>query len=258
MPIRTLATVLLTTIAFAGAATLQVRPGDTLSGLANRSGTTSQVLLQLNPGLNPRLLQVGTVLQTPGPSAASGSVVVKRGDTLSGISRQYKIDMSALLAANPRVDPRRALQVGQKLNLPPRPVLIRRSASPALRIQATGIRVTAVMPVQGRLTTPYRTGHEGLDLAAPTGTLIRAARSGVVTESRFDSRTGWGWTIVVDHGGGLKTRYSHNSANLARLGAQVQMGDVIARVGSTGNSTGPHLDYRITQNGQPVNPAALY
>jgi murein DD-endopeptidase MepM/ murein hydrolase activator NlpD len=258
MLIRTLAAGLMTTIAFAGAATLQVRPGDTLTGLANRSGTTSQVLMQLNPGVNPRLLQVGTVLQVPGSLGAARSVVVKAGDTLSGMARQQGVAMTALLAANPRVDPRRALQVGQKLNLPPATVLIRRPTSPVLRTQATGIRVTAVMPVQGRLTTPYRTGHEGLDIAAPPGTLIRAARSGVVTESRFDGRTGWGWTIIIDHGDGLKTRYSHNSANLTRVGAQVSKGDVIARVGSTGNSTGPHVDYRVTQNGQPINPAALY
>ncbi|UQN08471.1 peptidoglycan DD-metalloendopeptidase family protein [Deinococcus sp. QL22] len=258
MLIRTFAAVLMTTIAFAGAATLQVRPSDKLTELTNRPGITSRALLQLNPCLNPRLLQVGTVLRVPGSSGAAGSVVVKAGDTLSGIARQKGMTVTALLTVNPRVDPRRALQIGQKLNLPPVTVLIRRSASPVLRTQSTGIRVTAVMPVQGRLTTPYRTGHEGLDIAAPTGTLIRAARSGVVIESRFDGRTGWGWTIVIDHGGGLKTRYSHNSANLARVGAQVQMGDVIARVGSTGNSTGPHLDYRVIQNGQTINPMAWY
>lgn len=95
-------------------------------------------------------------------------------------------------------------------------------------------------------------------MAAPTGTLIRATLGGVVTESRFDGRTGWGWTVVLDHGSGLKTRYRHNSANLARVGARVNAGDVIARVGNTGNSTGPHLDYRVYQDGQTFNPAALY
>jgi len=108
------------------------------------------------------------------------------------------------------------------------------------------------------MTTPYREGHLSIDLAAPTGTPIRAARAGMVTQSYFDNQSGWGLTILVDHGDGMQTRYSHNSANLVRGGQRVEAGQVIARVGSTGNSTGPHLDYRVTMGGQPINPLSLF
>ena len=92
---------------------------------------------------------------------------------------------------------------------------------------------------------------------APSGTPIRAVLPGTVTESRFDGQGGWGWTVVLDHGGGLTSRYSHNSANLVRVGARVNAGEVIARVGSTGNSSGAHVDYRLYQGGRSIDPSSL-
>lgn len=110
--------------------------------------------------------------------------------------------------------------------------------------------------MQGRLTTPFHSAHTELDLAAPIGTPVRAVRAGTVTESRFDDRTGWGWTVVVNHSG-VTTRFSHNSANLADVGQRVEAGTAIAQVGSTGNSTGPHVDYRLTVHGVPVDLFSL-
>ncbi|EYB66339.1 hypothetical protein DEIPH_ctg139orf0059 [Deinococcus phoenicis] len=164
--------------------------------------------------------------------------------------------MAALVAANRGLNAQQPLQVGQKLTLPSRMAASQRSPTMPV-VRPASIRVSPVMPVTGRVTTPFRSGHEGVDLAVPTGTPIRAAAPGVVTESRFDAQSGWGWTIVVDHGNGLQTRYSHNSANLVPVGSRVEAGQVIGRVGSTGNSTGPHLDYRVTVQGQPISPFSL-
>lgn len=192
-------------------------------------------------------------------SAGAASITVKPGDTLYGLARQHRTTIDRLVALNAPLNPQRALQVGQRLKVPdPMPAAAPRPATTGPSVQRTGIRVTAVLPVQGRLTSPYSAQHPGLDLAAPTGTPVRAARAGTVTESRFDGRTGWGWTIVVDHWDGLTTRYSHNSAVLAQVGQAVTTGQVIARVGSTGNSTGPHLDYRVMVAGQTINPMRLY
>jgi murein DD-endopeptidase MepM/ murein hydrolase activator NlpD len=69
--------------------------------------------------------------------------------------------------------------------------------------------------------------------------------------------TRWSWTIVLDHGDGAQSRYSHNSANLVRVGDVVAGGQATARVGSTGHATGPHLDDRVTIAGRPVNPSSL-
>lgn len=189
--------------------------------------------------------------------ASAATVTVKPGDTLYGLARQHGTTLPALLAVNKGVNPQLALRVGQVLQLPARGGTVTRSPSTAIA-RPTSIRVSAVMPVQGRLTSPYSSDHPGLDLAAPVGTPIRAALAGRVMESRYDGRTGWGWTVLLDHGNGLTSRYSHNSANLVRVGDWVEAGASIARVGSTGNSTGPHLDYRVMVNGRVINPFNLY
>jgi murein DD-endopeptidase MepM/ murein hydrolase activator NlpD len=190
--------------------------------------------------------------------AASSAYTVKAGDTLYRIAKVKNINMTALEAVNPKLNLSKALQIGQVIQLP---IITRAAVQPqAAVIRSASIRVSWSLPVQGVITTPYfgTPEHAGIDIAAPLGTLIRVSRNGTVTESRFDSRTGWGWTIVIDYGGGALARYSHNQMNLVSVGDTVQPGQVIARLGSTGNSTGPHVDYRVTFNGVPVNPLALH
>jgi len=189
--------------------------------------------------------------------AATSAYTVKAGDTISRIARAGKIDITAVQAVNPKLDLGRALQIGQIIQLPTIRTLGRQSQT--VTVRTASIRVGWRLPVQGVITTPYfgTPEHAGVDIAAPLGTPIRASRPGTVTESRFDARTGWGWTVVIDYGGGALARYSHNQMNLVRIGDLVQPGQAIARLGSTGNSTGPHVDYRVTFNGVPVNPLAL-
>lgn len=255
MLIRLFMPFLLTSLTLATAVTIKVQPGDTFTRLALRYNSSVAALQRANPSINPEKLLVGATLTLPRVESTGAFVSVRAGDTLSRIALMRGVTVGAILKVNPGVNAQRALQVGQRLRLPQ--VAVNRATTSVAVVRPTGIRVTAVMPLRGHLTTPYWSGHEGLDLAAPTGTLIRAALGGVVKESRFDGRTGWGWTVVLDHGNGLKTRYSHNSANLARVGARVNQGEVIARVGSTGNSTGPHVDYRMALNGRAINPASL-
>ncbi len=94
--------------------------------------------------------------------------------------------------------------------------------------------------------------HEGLDFAAPSGTPILAASGGVVLEASY--QTGYGNTVEIDHGDGLITRYAHASKLLVKPGDLVGRGQEIARVGSTGRSTGPHLHFEVRLAGQPLDP----
>ncbi len=94
--------------------------------------------------------------------------------------------------------------------------------------------------------------HSGLDLGGDKGDPIYASSSGVV--SRAEWSTGFGRVIEIDHGYGISTLYAHNSLVLVELGARVAAGDLIARMGSTGRSTGPHLHFEVHVDGVPVDP----
>ena len=94
--------------------------------------------------------------------------------------------------------------------------------------------------------------HEGLDFTANTGTAIRAAADGIVSEA---ARThDYGNLVKIQHGSGLETRYAHASKLLVKAGERVVKGQVVAEVGSTGRSTGPHLHYEIRLNGESLDP----
>lgn len=98
--------------------------------------------------------------------------------------------------------------------------------------------------------------HTGIDFAVPAGTIIRAAADGEVIFS--GARGGYGLTVIIDHGDGIATLYAHASVLLVKTGDEVKQGQPIARVGSTGLSTGPHLHFEVRLNGEYVNPAGWF
>lgn len=100
----------------------------------------------------------------------------------------------------------------------------------------------------------HRALHTGIDIAAPMGTPVEAAENGTVLYVGW--MTGYGNVVVLDHGNGVSTVYAHLSSYLVHVGESVSRGQVIARVGSTGWSTGPHLHFEVRQDGQPVDPLA--
>ena len=117
----------------------------------------------------------------------------------------------------------------------------------------------AVTPVQGRITSRYghissrRSGaHTGTDIACPQGTPIKVAASGTVTFAGWSGS--YGKLIKVSHGNGVETWYAHCNELYATVGQQVKAGEVIAAVGSTGNSTGNHLHLEVRLNGSTLNP----
>ncbi len=123
--------------------------------------------------------------------------------------------------------------------------------------------VPSGFPTSGRITSGFgsrigpRTGrlekHTGWDIATSMGSLVRATAPGVVQTAGWTS-IGYGMHIIIDHGYGIKTLYGHLSKLLVNPGREIQIGDVIGLVGSTGNSTGPHLHYEVRINNTPINP----
>jgi len=121
----------------------------------------------------------------------------------------------------------------------------------------------SVWPVRGWVTSRYGARispfsgisklHEGIDIAAQTGTPVVASADGVVVKAAFS--TGYGNMVEISHGYGIRTLYAHNSRLNVKAGQRVHRGDVIAYAGDSGSSTGPHLHYEVTVNGLPVNPA---
>jgi murein DD-endopeptidase MepM/ murein hydrolase activator NlpD len=111
-------------------------------------------------------------------------------------------------------------------------------------------------PVQGAVTSEFGprwgTMHRGLDIAAGTGTPVQAAGAGTVRSAGWQN--GYGNTVVIDHGDGTSTLYAHNSSLAVQAGQRVEAGTVISKVGSTGDSTGPHLHFEVQVNGEKIDP----
>lgn len=98
----------------------------------------------------------------------------------------------------------------------------------------------------------YKRFHAGIDFGADTGSPIYAADSGVVLFAGWYG--GYGQSVIIDHGNSLTTLYAHASELYVSEGQSIQQGQVIAAIGSTGLSTGPHLHFEVRQNGEPVDP----
>ncbi len=119
-----------------------------------------------------------------------------------------------------------------------------------------------IWPVNGPITSPfgYRNHpifgrqilHSGIDIGVPTGTVVHAADSGTVILSGWVS--GYGYTVIIEHGNGFSTLYAHNSELLVSAGQSVSQGQPIAYAGSTGNSTGPHCHFEVRVHGEPQDP----
>jgi murein DD-endopeptidase MepM/ murein hydrolase activator NlpD len=115
-----------------------------------------------------------------------------------------------------------------------------------------GKRISSLFGYRIHPITGRRRFHDGLDIAAVTGKNVYAYTEGRVVETGWNG--GYGNCILIDHGNGLKTRYAHLSKIIVRIGQRVGTGERIGAVGSSGNSTGPHLHFEVIKNGRTQNP----
>lgn len=193
--------------------------------------------------------------------------LAEAGDTFAILSRRLGFE-SELLAAMNDLSPGYCCRGGEKILLPVEPPLdlsrlaSRGSYGEALRAGSTGGKIWQE-PLQGVLTSAFAssrsggTHHHGLDIAADAGSAIKAAHGGTVLEAGWKNSI-YGYAVVIDHGNGWQTLYGHCSKVLVKPGEQVTQGQKIALVGSTGNSTGPHLHLELIKDGVYLNPNAYF
>lgn len=126
--------------------------------------------------------------------------------------------------------------------------------------QKVELGIALINPTSGTITSRFGSNdsvrdhtHAGIDIAAPAGTPIKAAAAGTVTYAG-NANDGYGYYVVISHGNGVQTLYAHCSKLLVTKGQKVSQGELIAKVGSTGNSTGNHLHFEVRKNGITYNP----
>ncbi len=223
-----------------------VKFGDTLIEIADSFGVSPSTILDWNPNIDPRYLKAGQELLIPIPDGIIYEV--KKGDTLDTIAKRFFTVVDVIKEANNLIGS--IIFPGQKLFIP---------------LEAVGIAFndtkTLIWPVYGEISSPFGwrihpitkrwSFHTGIDIAAPEGTPIFAADSGVVEYAGWKS--GYGNFIIINHGL-YKTAYGHLSKIDVFVGQYVTRGELIGRVGNTGISTGPHLHFEVRYRNRYTNP----
>jgi LysM repeat protein len=243
-----------------------VQMGDTVSTIARKFNISINTIIWANDLNSYGFIKPGNMLTI---LPYSGIVyVVKSGDTLSKIAIKYGIEVDKILSCN---DIPGGLKIGQKIIVPGAKKLVDTSLASSQKAKAyTGISIIKdiikspsakvggtkmTWPTQGyRITQYYSWRHNGVDIGNKVGTPIYAADEGTVIIAAGGWNGGYGNTIVISHGNGKKTRYGHLSKLFVKVGDEVERGENIGTMGSTGRSTGPHLHFEVLVNSSRSNP----
>ncbi|MDR1505606.1 MAG: peptidoglycan DD-metalloendopeptidase family protein [Treponema sp.] len=227
-----------------------VQQGDVLGEVAKHFGLSTGTLVSLNNVKYTRNLQIGHTLKVPNQDGIIYKV--KKGDSLRSIAGKHKIDPEAVKVSNELFSD----QINENTSL-----FLPGAVMPWEDLQEINGDLF-LWPVRGYVSSYYgyrrspftgaRSFHSGLDIAAPMGTAIRAAMSGRVSAVGYDNV--YGNFVVITHQAGYRTLYGHMSVTRTRTGVYVNAGDRIGDVGSTGQSTGPHVHFTVYKNGATVNP----
>jgi len=241
-----------------------VEQGDTVWGLAASRGLERTTIQWANPLLDDiSHLSVGDVLLIPAVDGAMHRIVP--GDTLSQLANVYGADINDIVSYGPNrlVSTATQLRVGMDLMIPGgvKPLLptASRGASinfnikaPAGALPATGIFVKPLD--RSHITQGYWDAHKAIDYSSRTGAPIKTLDHGTVAYATYGWNYGYGNMVVVDHGNGYTSLYAHLSTVYVRQGQAVRQGEVLGTLGSTGNSTGPHLHLELRLHDVNVNP----
>lgn len=233
-----------------------VKSGDNITRISKKFGLSNiSTLIAVNNISNARKLQVGEVLKIPSTDGVIHTVT--KNENLNGIASKYGVSIETLLDVNDLSTS--VLKAGQNLFIPGA-----RLDSYSLKM-ALGELFKCPITAKWRLTSPYGnradpfTGvkkfHTGMDMAAPTGTPVKATLDGKVVAVSFNQV--YGNYVIVSHINGYQSLYAHLHAATVKVGQRINQGEKLGLVGSTGYSTGPHLHFTVYKNGKLVNPQEL-
>lgn len=255
----------------------QVQEGDSLWTIARKNGMTVEELKEANPQLTSELLSIGQELKLvkaePLLHLVTTYSIVKEenipyktkyesdNNMYRGQERLKKPGVAGQKSVQYRIVERNGNQVSkdilqERILKEPEDRIVIRGTKTMIASRGDGGSGQLAWPIRGTISSSYgyrgKEFHTGLDISAPKGTPIGAAEAGTVI---FAGRSGgYGLMVTVDHGDGLVTRYAHCSEIKVKVGDQVTRGQVIALVGSTGRSTGPHVHFEVRVNGSHKNP----
>ena len=238
-----------------------IHEGDTLATMANYYRVSVEAIAYANGMRDAGALQMGQKLVIP--PAEGALYTVKDGDSVDSIASQFKVDSSVISTDNRCTFEPEQCAPGQKIFVrgaalpallePDRPTRDVFGAAPLVAQQPRNGRLS--WPVGGVITQYFWWGHTGVDIAAPYGTGLGAGDDGVVTA------TGWvavgGLRVCVQHAGDLTVCYYHTSAVYVTVGQQVARGQIIAAIGLTGVTTGPHVHWECRVGNQFVSCLSL-
>jgi LysM repeat protein len=240
-----------------------VQAGDTISTIAKKFGVNINTLLWENNLTAYSMIKPGQILRVLPVSGLSYKV--KSGDTLQKIAKTYQADIDQIIDYN-ELASATAIKIGQTLVIPKGVKPVTYAANYGTSQNNASIKNIFLPPAavnsSTRLQWPTNTHyisqyygwrHTGVDIANKTGSPIYAAESGKVEVAGWNNG-GYGNYTIINHGGGIKTLYGHQSKILVKAGDVVNRGQVIGLMGSTGRSTGPHLHFEVRVNGAFKNP----
>lgn len=234
--------------------TYEVRDGDTVSGIAKMFNVSVSTVLWANNLTSKSLLKPGQTLVILPVSGISYKVA--KGDTLGGIAKKYKADPEDILNYND-IRSASSLAVGQTIIIPNAELSAADAAKSSSSGTIRGINYPSyagyyIRPISGGRKSQGIHGHNAVDLAAPVGTPIVASAAGTVIISRTGTWSGgYGNYVVISHGNGTQTLYSHMLKNTVSVGEKVDQGETIGYIGMTGNTTGPHIHFEIRGGKNP-------
>jgi len=242
-----------------------VRPGDTVSGIAQKFGISIDTIRWTNDLESISSIKPGQTLKILPVTGIAHKV--KKGETIYSVAKYYSTDPQGVVdfPFNTFVnDETFALAVGQVLIVPDAVmpkitpwapgVYIARRTPDAGTVVASGI---FVWPTSGTISQPFRWYHKGIDIANKGGPAVLAADAGKIIMAGWPDGGGYGNRVLIDHGNGYQTLYAHLARIYVVPGQTVKRGDQIGLMGSTGRSTGIHLHFEVHKDGVQIDPMGI-